>query len=157
MRTALRLALVLILPYVCVQASAQDANPPSKWVERPFFARKAGQPVPPPQYYSTVDEQPAESELRIKVVRSMKKASISVVNFRGGPVFIKGVVKDFTGAETDQVLTCKLGEKMKVGIRTTIGGVEGVCGGLEQKDGKTLLKYTADGQELVLEVEIVSK
>ncbi len=157
MRSALRLPLMLILAYTSVQASAQVADPPSKWVERPFFARRAGQPVPPPQYYSTVAEQPAEAEVRIKVVRAPKKALITVVDFRGGPVFIKGVVKEFPGAEANQVLTYKLGEKMKVGIRTSIGGAEGVCGGLEQKDGKTLLKYAADGQELVLEVEIVPK
>jgi hypothetical protein len=154
MKTAIRLGLALAVFQVVADVSAAD---PVRWEERPFFARRVGQPVPPPQYYATTEEWPAGTELRIRVVRCPKKASVVLRQFLGGPVFSKGVVKDFPDLAVDQVLSCKLDEKMKVGVTTSIGGAPGTCGGLEQKDGKATMKYGTGDQEMVLEVEIVGK
>ncbi len=153
MRTAIQLVLLLVLPQVA--ALAVDA--PARWEERPFFARRPGQHVPPPQYYATTEELPAGAEVRIRVVRCPDKAAAAVRHFIGGPVFSTGVVKEFSGLAADQALACTLGDKMRVGITASVGGEPAACKGLEQKDGADLLKYAAGDQELVLEVEIVRK
>jgi len=153
MRTALLLTSILALPHVAVYA----ADAPARWEERPFFALRPGQQVPPPQYYATTEELPAGTEVRLRVVRCPDKAGLAVRHFIGGPVFSIGVVKKFSDLAADQVLSCKLGDKMKVGITATIGGDPAACKGLEQKGGKDVLKYAAGDQELILEVEIVGK
>lgn len=153
MRTAIPLALLLVLP----QVAALAADAPARWEERPFFARRPGQHVPPPQYYATTEELPAGAEVRIRVVRCPDKAAVAVRHFIGGPVFSTGVVKEFSGLAVDQKLSCTLGDRMKVGITATVDGKPAVCKGLERKDGTDLLKYAVGDQELVFDVEIVRK
>ncbi len=153
MRSTIRLALLLVLP----QVAALAADAPARWEERPFFARRPGQIVPPPQYYATTEVLPAGTEVRIQVVRCPEKAAVAVRHFIGGPVFSTGVVKAFSGLEAGQALACTLGDKMKVGVTASVGGEPAACKGLERKDGADLLKYAVGDQELVLEVEIVRK
>src|SRR5437016_5877291 len=81
---------------------AAYAAPAARWEERPFFARRPRQPVPPPQYYATTAEVPAGAEVRVKVVSCPKKAGLDLHDFIGGPVFARGVPKSFTDLEAGQ-------------------------------------------------------
>ncbi len=149
MRSVLALTSVLALGAAAVAAD--------QWVERPYFARRPGQQVPPPQFYATPDELPAGTEIRIKVVQCPDKAGVALHHFIGGPVFSVGVVKDFSDLKQDQVLTYKLDDKMKIGIKTSIGGEAATCKGLEKKDDATRMTFTSGDAQLVLQVEIVMK
>jgi hypothetical protein len=128
-----------------------------RWAERPYFARRPGQQVPPPQFYATTDELPAGTEIRIKVVKCPDKAGVALHHFIGGPVFSIGVVKDFSDLKADQVLTCKLDDKMKIGIKTSIGDDAATCKGLEKKDDGAVMTFTCGDAKLVIQVEIVGK
>jgi hypothetical protein len=153
MRTALALISLLALSH----AGAFAADSIVKWEERPFFARRAGTVVPPPQYYATTEEVPAGSEVRIKVVRCPDKAALDLHHFIGGPVFSVGVLKSFSDLEADQTLTFKTDDKMKLGMTAKVGGDAATCKGVERKDGKDVMKYAVGDQDLVVEVEVVAK
>jgi hypothetical protein len=153
MKTVLLLTPLLALSHVA--ACAADSI--TQFEERPFFARRLGRVVPPPQFYATKAAVPAGAEVRIKVVRAPDKARIDFHHFLGGPVFSKGVVKSFSDLATERVLTFKTNKEMKIGVTAKIGDEAATCKGLERKDGKDVLKYAAGKQEVVVEVEVGKK
>ena len=154
------LVLISVLGFFC--AGGYGTASAAHWEERPFFPRRPHQKVPPPQYYATSAELPAGAEVRIKIVKCPKRADLSIHDFLGGPVFSKGIVKEFSDLKADQVLTFKLEKTMKVGITTRAGEGDsketGTCAGLEEKDGHDVMKYSfGDVGDLVIEVEVVGE
>ena len=155
MRTVLLLMAAWVLSGVAGQAAPADVH----WQERPFFPRRANQKVPPPQFYAPTAEVPAGAVVTIKVVESPKGAALVLHDFLGGPVFSRGIVKEFSHLSAGQVLTWKVDKAMKVGLTTRAGEGEvkepGTCAGLEKKEGGDVMKYTfGDRGKMVLEVEV---
>jgi hypothetical protein len=152
MRTTLAL-----ISMAALASAAACADSIAKFEERPFFARRPGTVVPPPQFYASTEEVLAGAEVRVKVVQCPDKAGIDFHHFIGGPVFSTGVVKSFTDLTADQSLSFKLDDKMRIGVTAKIGGEAATCKEVERKDGKDVMKYAVGDQELVVEVEVVGK
>jgi hypothetical protein len=152
----MRFAVMSVCVGAVVCAGVLAGETIAKWEERPFFARRPGQTVPPPQHFATTQEMPEGAEVRIKVLQCPKNGNLDVNQFFGGPTFADGY-KGFADLKPDQVLTCKLDKKMKISITTRIGaGGFATCKGVQQKDGRDILTYSAgDKMEFVLEVEVV--
>ena len=129
----------------------------AKWEEKPFFARKAGQVVPPPAFFATTEEMPAGAEVRIKIVQCPKDAVLHVHRFIGGPVFSTGS-KDYTDLSKGKTIVYKLDKAMKVGVTTSVGRQEGRCKSIDRKEGYDVLKYAFDKlEDMVVKVVVVGK
>jgi hypothetical protein len=152
----MRVALAVICVCAFVGAEVVAAETIAKWVERPFFARRPGQTVPPPAYFATTEEMPAGAEVRIKVVQCPKNGNLDVSRFFGGPTFAAGY-KGFADLKPGQELTCTLDKMMKISITTRIGADNfATCKEVQRKDGYDILKYSAgEKEEFVLQVEVV--
>src|SRR5262245_44228565 len=111
----MRTVLGAMLTLVFCSAGADAGDSAAMWEMRPFFARKAGQPVPPPQFYATTAEMPEGTVVTIKVIECPKNTTVNVHNFLGGPVFATGS-KGYPGLAAGQTVTHKMDKKTKIGL-----------------------------------------
>ena len=153
----MRALLALVAVGFVVAGFGSAAQTIARWEERPFFARRAGQKVPPPAYFATTTAMPAGAKVRIKVVQCPKDATLQVHRFIGGPVFSVGST-GYAGLSAGKTITHKLDREMKVAITTSVGSEQGRCKGIDRKDGYDVLKYSFDKLgDMVLEVEVIGK
>jgi len=135
----------------------QEAENIARWQEKPFFARRLGQKVPPAAFYATTTPMPEGAVVKIKVVECPKNAKLRIHDFIGGPVFSTGF-KEFTDLTAGQDLTYKLNKKKTLGITTVVDKENGTCAGLEHKDGYDVLKYSFGNLgNVIIEVKVADK
>ena len=130
----MRVILTIISAVFVVGAVASDDETIAKWEERPFFARKAGQKVPPPAFFATTKAMPAGAEVRIKVAQCPKDVTLDIHRFLGGPVYSVGA-KKYAELSANKTLTHTLEKEMKVAITANAGGEQGRCKGIKREDG----------------------
>jgi len=153
----MRAAMAVLSIGLLVFSAGGAADTTARWDEKPFFPRRPGEKVPPPAFFATTRAVPAGAEVRIKVVRCPRDATLEVHRFIGGPVFSTGGTK-YADLSADKTLTHKLDRETTVGITTGVGGERGRCKSVERKDGYDVLTYSfGDLGDMVLEVEVVGK
>ena len=151
----MRAVLGTLLLAACSSAGAHAGDSAATWEVRPFFARKAGQPVPPPQFYATTVEVPEGAVVTVKVVECPKKTTVTVHHFLGGPVFATGG-KGYAGLAAGQTVTHKLDRKTKVGLTASTGAGPGTCKELKRKDGRDTITWACGDGDVVVEVEVTA-
>jgi len=139
----------------CAVAAAAETT--ATWEAQPFFARKAGQQVPPPAFFATTEALPAGAEVRIKVVECPQGVCLDVHWFLGGPVFTAGS-EEYAFLTAGKMISHKLANEMRVAITASLGDEHGRCQDIVRKDGHDVLRYSFDKLgDLVIEVTVTGK